>query len=81
MKTKRTAVCEYRRPLFLVRGAAFYVVRPFTWCGLLRGAVLPGRKDERSEASRARVRCAVRVSRKEAKTQREQGGIEMLLPN
>ena len=25
----------------------------FTWCGLLRGAVLPGRNYERSEASRA----------------------------
>ena len=28
-------------------------VRSLTWCGLLRGAVLPGRKDERSEASSA----------------------------
>ena len=30
------------------------MVRSFTWCGPLRGAVLPGRKHERSEASPAR---------------------------
>jgi len=41
----------------LLRGAFLYVVRSFTWCGPLRGAVLPGRKHERSEASRA-LGCA-----------------------
>jgi len=43
---------------------------PFTWGGPLRGAVLLGRKDERSEAS-LRVGCADKGSRKEAKTQRK----------